>query len=114
MKFLVEYIREFPYDINKLGGIKEQNTKGFPIGCIVALSPTQIGWSICCPKDQFIKERGKAIAIGRAEKNHHSKIPHRIVDFIDIDDYNTKPLYLKDLLECKLNEMKERAQRYFK
>ena len=48
----IKYVRKHP--------------QGQPIGCVVLLEDGRIGWSQCCPKDQFSKEKGKAIAIRRA------------------------------------------------
>lgn len=41
-----------------------------PVGCVVALSPAKVGWSLCSKKpghsDQIVKEVGRSLAIGRA------------------------------------------------
>ena len=42
---------------------------GAPIGCVVLLEDGRIGWSQCCPKDQFSKKKAKNIAIARALKD---------------------------------------------
>lgn len=41
-----------------------------PIGCVVLLEDGRIGWSQCCPKDQFSKTKAKEIAIARALKDN--------------------------------------------
>ena len=116
-KVLVEYIREFPVDERHepFGSFFDDNfTKGKPIGCVVAISPTQIGYSFCCPKDQFCKQRGRSIAVGRAEKGTVTKVPSRIVDCLSDNSYNFKWITLKEVLDKKIEEMKERAKKYFK
>jgi hypothetical protein len=40
-----------------------------PIGCVVLLEDGRIGWSQCCPKDQFSKTKAKEIAYARALKD---------------------------------------------
>lgn len=37
-------------------------------GVIVSTRKGWVGFSLCCPKDKFDKDRGKEIAIGRCEK----------------------------------------------
>ena len=41
--------------------------------------PAQFGWSLCNPKDQFEKKKGRMIATGRAlSERHNAGIPHAI------------------------------------
>lgn len=46
-----------------------KNPGGTPVGCVVLLEDGRIGWSQCCPKDQFSKKKAKDIAIARALKD---------------------------------------------
>lgn len=50
-----------------------------PVGVVVALSPTEIGWAMCSKKDCFSKNLGKTIAIGRALHSSRSqKVPQSL------------------------------------
>ena len=53
MSTLVQYVR---------------NGKNHRIGVVVAVGKNQIGWSLCNKTDDFDKQRGLSIAIGRAHK----------------------------------------------
>ncbi len=62
-----------------------RNRKNQRIGVIVAISATQIGWSMCNFKmgDRFDRDRGKKIAIARAWKEKYrtqdiNQVPHSI------------------------------------
>ena len=46
-----------------------------PIGVVLALSPTEIGWAMCSKHDTFSKERGKEIAFGRAVSPRKQHVP---------------------------------------
>ena len=41
--------------------------KGAPYGVLMATSPGCYGWSLCCKRDTFSRERGKFIAMERAK-----------------------------------------------
>lgn len=69
-------------------------SKGKPIGCVVALSPDEIGWSKCMKEDTFKKSTALIIATERACGNTMGHMPSCI-----------KPVYEK---------MVKRAKAYFK
>ena len=83
---LVKYVRK-----PKIVGDK---TEYHPVGVVVALSEDIIGWSYCCKLDHFDRERGKQIAVGRAEKGTKKKPPR--------------------IIQKALEDMKTRAAKYFK
>lgn len=78
--------------------IREEN--GQPRGVVVALGRDKVGWSVCNPRDQFDKQLGRKIAVGRALEGSGTPIPR----------VGRKRDYVRETL----NEMHERAQRYFK
>jgi len=78
-----------------------------PIGVVVALSSTQIGWSQCCPKDKWNKKRGLEIAIGRAKKGYMRKPAKTRLHNLQ----HTKNI---DLITPEIEMMDLRARRYFK
>lgn len=76
---LICYVREKP---------GKPDTKGRPIGVVIALDPKRIGWSFCHRKDRnkFSKKRAKEIALKRAEKkdlSEYKSIPREIVPVIE-------------------------------
>jgi len=73
-----------------------RNAKGKKIGVVVALSPYQIGYSLCKKCDKFDPELGMRIARGRADfgTDCPAKIPHTIMNSVV--------------------KMQDRAKRYFK
>ena len=68
------------------------------VGTVVALDKDQIGWSQCCPRDKFNKNRGVTIAAGRALVGT-KKTPA-----------NTTGL----AIHRTIVKMSERAEKYFK
>lgn len=44
-------------------------TENTPFGAVVQTDDDHIGWSLCCPHDQFRKELARRIAEGRAKTN---------------------------------------------
>lgn len=75
---LIEYVRQ----------------NGRAIGVVVATERNAIGWSKCCKRDVFNKERGLLIATGRANMGSKAKPPAAIKPYIE--------------------KMKDRAMRYYK
>jgi hypothetical protein len=74
---------------------------GKPVGCIAAVGPLMVGWSLCSKKDTFNKKLARIIAIGRAKKPERAaltlaaaNVPYRFMD--------------------KVCEMYERSTKYFK
>ena len=49
-----------------------RDKKGRPVGCVVAVAPEKIGWSLCKKGDALRKEIGRAIALGRAMHDHNN------------------------------------------
>ena len=72
---LVKYIRE------KTKEDIEKGYKGKPTGVIVAINKDHIGWSLCNSKDNFNRNLGKDIAIGRAKKYKITEIEFENIDF---------------------------------
>ena len=94
-KILVSYVRD---------------DKRQKIGVVIALSPLMVGWSQCCFKDQFSKERGILIAKGRAKVCNDVKTKPALVKQIQP---NMRTIRV-DLVGQAIEKMKERAERYFK
>ena len=86
-----------------------------PIGCVVALSATQVGFSLCSPKDKFNKEIAVHLAVGRAvnpDMSPHFAVPNRLVTVETPVSTFRSPLY--QVVEAEISNMEHRAQRYFK
>ena len=84
-----------------------------PIGCVVAVAPDAVGWSVCHPNDPFNKQRAMEIARGRAEKGSVSLPPeYRSVWKFTEDDLVKVSLY--SVVGAELEIMAERASKYFK
>lgn len=85
-----------------------------PYGVIVAVSPDQIGWSLCNRKsgDKFNKIRGREIALQRATKGTKRVPAWQREVFYDAatDDYKVAKI---NVVEIGINAMKLRACRYF-
>lgn len=88
---------------------------GKPVGCVVAVDKDKIGYSICSPKEKkFDKKLAREIAMSRANKVtdecvYESPVPVRMIinhedDLVDIDNS----------LEDAINNIVDRANRYFK
>jgi hypothetical protein len=96
---------------------------GKKIGCVVALSKDQIGWSLCNDDDRFDKNIAKSIAMLRAEsgKNYiqilHEKVStasmKRYGTTSEVDKYNSMPK-LYGFLYPELIMIRDRAEDYFK
>jgi len=67
---------------------------GHLCGAVVAIDNGRTGWSACCPKDRFDKQRALSIATGCAVKGSNTKPPHFITPHLEA--------------------MKERSEKYFK
>jgi hypothetical protein len=105
-KYLVHYLRDF----NRI-----------PFGCIVAISPDNIGVSVCNPKDRFNKKFARRIALGRAmsrEKDCNIAPKNRFVlGYYGEDDPRTwefDEMSIFDYVEDAVAYVKGRAQKYFK
>lgn len=84
-----------------------------PIGCVVAVAPDAVGWSVCHPNDEFDKRRAVEIARGRAERGSISLPPeYRSVWQFTENDLVKVSLY--SVVEAEMEAMSERASRYFK
>ena len=107
-KILVKYIRD--------------SITNEPYGCVVALSPDEFGWSLCnkAAGDRFNKEKAKLIAIRRAQSGRTSKVQpakHWVSEWKpDNESGNSFTCTTKkiDVVAQELDEIKERAERYFK
>lgn len=71
-----------------------------PIGMVVATGRNQVGWSLCCPRDKFNKERAKEIAINRA-------------DFYGTDKQCLMENVPFSILD-EIRKMYDRSERYYK
>jgi hypothetical protein len=69
-----------------------RNRKNNKVGCFVGVADEKnftVGWSLCCPRDNYNKELGVELATGRACKtlltgeNHH-KLPHSMKEQFSI------------------------------
>ena len=107
-----------------------KNSKGQRVGVVVAIDRDKVGWSKCnfSMGDKFNRDRGKFIAIKRAEKYNYTptivqKVPHSTSEHIIIggncitieeeqdfcDVHNIAQCIRPDLLY-----MVERSRQYFK
>jgi hypothetical protein len=82
------------------------------VGCLVALirpdGKIGIGWSQCCPKDNFSKEEGRKRATFRALYGDKGVKP------VSYRFYNPDGSYVKkDVLSVTLNAFRFRALQYF-
>ena len=79
-----------------------RDRKNRKVGVVVAIDADRVGWSMChtTAGDTFDREKGLAIAIGRAE--------HRPVSII-----NVLSGYVPSSIRMELLSMLERAGRYF-
>ena len=80
--------------------VREDNT---PIGVVVAIDRDRIGFSKKNPKDQWNKNLGKKIAIGRARSKELS-----VKDILELPEKDI-PLFQE-----KIQKIYDRAQRYYK
>jgi hypothetical protein len=106
-KMLVSYLYELVPGKPKMGGTPMLKK---PFGCIVALSPNNIGVSLCGPRDHFEKEDGRNRAAARAASHAlRPNIPN--VTILGLDGQVTqKPA----MVTRACTEMSRRAHRYFK
>lgn len=90
-------------------------TEWHPIATIVALDENKIGLAVCGKKDSFAKKRGIHIAVSRAEKEASPKDyddDRRKFKFIDKNG-TVSERSLSEIIDDELDEMEERASRYF-
>lgn len=85
--------------------IRDEN--GVPFGCVVALSKTQYGVSLCNKKDVFHKNIGREMAIGRAmcNQNHSFHMPAGL---------SSETRKRQAAVMQALQKMHNRAERYYK
>lgn len=89
---------------------------GNPVGCVVAIGPGQVGYSMCSPKDHFRKDKARLIAIGRArfdecstEEGINKRVTNRPL-MLNIDlDYDTE----RNVVKREVAEMRERSFKYY-
>ncbi len=98
-KMLIQHVR----DANRI-----------PFATIVALSPTQISFTICSHKDRFNKKFGTNVAAKRAAFGWKPSYPNRWV-------LGPKKYYgvigeiqVSTIIEYEYNKMVKRAEKYFK
>jgi hypothetical protein len=106
-KMLVRYVRiqdVYPETCNL-----DYEISRHPVGCIVCLNKDMIGWSKCNIKDRFSKSRAVEVAKGRAMYN----IPLRHTSPKTSEEIGLPVEYL-DAYEKLMQQMKVRAERYFK
>lgn len=77
--------------------------KGKKFGVVVAIDKDILGWSLCNKRDRFNKEKGLAIALGRAALASEMTASERF------DFYNRVPDSLVDLFE----EIRDRSEKYY-
>ena len=77
--------------------------RGKKFGVVVALDKDILGWSLCNKKDKFDKEKGVAIALGRAALASEMSLSERS------NYYDQVPQSLVKVFE----EMRERSKKYF-
>jgi hypothetical protein len=92
-------------DYTKLGPVAKINKDKFPVGVVIAIGPSVMGWALCDKKDKFNKEKALELALGRAD----------LVACIEEDSLENfylqaVPFSLGDLL-LKMNE---RSLKYYK
>ena len=71
-----------------------RNRRGQLNGCVLAVGPNKLGWSLCRKGDKFTKKHARASAWARAILGTGGNIPHS--------------------LESIVPRMKERSVKYFK
>lgn len=86
---------------------------GNKVGCVVAVKQYvgySLGWSQCCGRDTFNKERAIKIAVGRANIGTNAR-PTKVKSFVE----TSEGLQIKkiDLFQKELNDMQRRANAYF-
>jgi len=83
-----------------------RDEKRNPIGAVVALSPTKVGFSLCHPRDKWDRKIGLKIAEGRAKQ----------YGLEDIQEYLKRkvPYNKSNLLFYVLRNVVERAEKYYK
>jgi hypothetical protein len=86
--------------------LRDENRK--PYGCIVAVGPGMVGYSVCNPKDTFNKELGCMIAAGRTMTIGNDRL---------CDSPHVEKRVPRKMLGIVLDEiaaMDERSMRYYK
>ncbi len=110
---LVKYLRHFT-----------SNGDLVPWGCVVAIGPGQVGWSMCHEKDNFNKKLARTIAAGRAAYNHNGVALRDSVNPSTLAEKMLKRPYAivaedgqirreADVLAEALDEMINRSHRYW-
>lgn len=95
---IIKYLRE-----KKEGEVG----RGKPIGIVVALDKTRIGFSLCNPLDQWDRKKAKTIAIGRANKY---PIAESLADLTYTTNFKPTPRH--DKLKDAVKYVKELAEKY--
>jgi len=110
---LIKYIRDF-FNVNSLCHNEDgTQSRGVPIGVVVATGPNSIGFAICNPCDRFNKERGKHIASERAAKVHLDNMMDKVPSYC-VMDKNQEFVPLSNVVQEEIKLMGERAKKYFK
>ena len=110
-KIIHEYLYEVkltPYiDYTKLGPVAKINKVKKPIGIVIAIGPSILGWSLCNKLDVFDKEEAMKLALIRAE----------LIEYLDPSEDLLEGLY-QDMVPVVLHDlifnMNERSIKYFK
>ena len=63
--------------------VRKNGAKSHPVGVVVALSATQIGWSLCHKDDKWDKDMAKYIAINRARGHRPKNVPQTVKNAMD-------------------------------
>lgn len=94
-------VKEKPPIIQYVRGMDKR-----PIGVVVATGREEIGIALCNPKDDWNKELGLQIAIGRAKKY---SFPEGLQDQIVFTPQNKR-----DKVLMIISNVRERAKKYYK
>lgn len=106
---LVKHLHDFEY-VEKMNGACLQ--KGYPFATIVAVEHNgeiKTGVAICSEYDVFNKKFGTEIAAGRALSGGKVKYPNRLTITQNYD-----VVQIAEVIKVELEQLKKRANRYFK
>jgi hypothetical protein len=105
-KYLIHYLRDY---------------RRVPFGCIVAVSPENIGISVCMKIDNFTKKeaRNRALESAIKDSNHMIHVPlyRKVAGYYGYSDERTNPenvICMYDYVKEAVEYVKRRAQKFFK